>query len=238
MVFAVAMVSITSQVSAAVVEFDITGQGTGTLDGVAWAGTFDIEMIGDNSTVTNSGAFSAIDPLASASVIITGVGTATLSDPTRLGLNSTNNAIFFGKSGSLDYFDFTLSPTDAAAFQFQAGYGPVNGTGVFALNQFANVATSLGLLTFSGSSDVSFSSVPAPNPIPGTGLLSFLALGLLGLCSAGWKRFRQGPAESGNRKPAEVVGGGLHSGTASYLFRLRRRRFKPVAPSPTNPIAT
>jgi hypothetical protein len=34
----------------------------------------------------------------------------------------------------------------------------------------------------------------APGPIPGAGLLSYLALGLLSLGSVEWKRFRQGPA--------------------------------------------
>jgi hypothetical protein len=31
----------------------------------------------------------------------------------------------------------------------------------------------------------------APGPIPGAGLFSYIALGLLGLCSAGWNRLRQ-----------------------------------------------
>jgi hypothetical protein len=32
---------------------------------------------------------------------------------------------------------------------------------------------------------------PAPGPIPGTGPLSYISLGLLGLGSVGWKRLRQ-----------------------------------------------
>jgi hypothetical protein len=31
---------------------------------------------------------------------------------------------------------------------------------------------------------------PAPGPIPGAGLLSYIALGILGLGSMGWKRLR------------------------------------------------
>jgi hypothetical protein len=77
----------------------------------------------------------------------------------------------------------------------------------------------------------------APSPIPGAGFLSYITLGLLGLGSLGWKRLRQGPAEGGSRKPAEVVRGGLRYGMASYLSRLRRQRFQPAVPSPTNPRA-
>jgi hypothetical protein len=32
---------------------------------------------------------------------------------------------------------------------------------------------------------------PVPGPIPGAGLLSYIALGLLGLGSIGWKRLQQ-----------------------------------------------
>jgi hypothetical protein len=38
--------------------------------------------------------------------------------------------------------------------------------------------------------DVSVAAVAAPGPIPGTGLLSYLALGFLGLGSLGWKRLQ------------------------------------------------
>jgi hypothetical protein len=38
--------------------------------------------------------------------------------------------------------------------------------------------------------DVSVQAVAAPGPIPGAGLLSYIALGLIGLGSYGWKRLR------------------------------------------------
>jgi len=52
----------------------------------------------------------------------------------------------------------------------------------------------VGTYTDSNGVQYSFLYDPAPGPIPGAGLLSYLALGLLGLSSVGWKRFRQGPA--------------------------------------------
>ena len=38
--------------------------------------------------------------------------------------------------------------------------------------------------------DMGTSVSPAPGPIPGAGLLSYIALGILGLGSMGWKRLR------------------------------------------------
>jgi hypothetical protein len=32
---------------------------------------------------------------------------------------------------------------------------------------------------------------PAPGPIPGAGMLSYVAIGLVGLGTAGWKRWRR-----------------------------------------------
>src|SRR5262249_33719751 len=78
------------------VEFDITGIGTGVLNGTSFSNRlFDIQMFGDNSTVTSvgGGAFSEIDPLNSANISIAGLGTSTFSIATRLGLNKFN--VFF-----------------------------------------------------------------------------------------------------------------------------------------------
>lgn len=169
------------QASAAVVQFDITGTGAGTLNGSAWSGNFDIRMIGDNSTVV---CCSVLDPLISASVIA-GFGTATLGIATRLGIGG--NAVYFSRaSGGFDLFDFLLSAPDAAAFNFQPGYGPVPGTDVFALDQFDGEVTSLGVLTFSQSSDVEFSSVAGAVPEPST-----WAMLLIGFAGVGFAAYRQ-----------------------------------------------
>jgi hypothetical protein len=57
-------------------------------------------------------------------------------------------------------------------------------------NSFISVTISnLGIDAW-GIDDVSFNAVAAPGPIPGSGLLCYIALAILGLGSAGWKRRR------------------------------------------------
>jgi hypothetical protein len=90
----------------------------------------------------------------------------------------------------VDFFDFALSASDAAAFHFQSSYGPVISTAVFP--QFGNVATNEGLLSFDPfdtSSDVEFSSGVVPPPVPLPAIIpeaSTWAMMLLGF--AGYRR--------------------------------------------------
>jgi PEP-CTERM motif len=180
-------VTLMQPAEAAIVQFDITGNGSGVLSGTSFSGNFDIQLIGDNSTVSiNTSGNHIIDPLISASVT-SSFGTVSLSIPTRLGLN--NVAIFFGNAGiGFDLFDFQLSIADAAAFNFQPGYGPVPGTNVFALNQFVNVPTSGGLLSLNQSSDVLFSSQNITAGVPEPSTWAMMILGFAGIGFMAYRR--------------------------------------------------
>ena len=116
-----------------------------------------------------------------------------MSIPTRLGVNYGDSAVFLGRVGAPrapDLFDFYLSASDAAAFTFQADYGPVIGTGVFALNQFQNVTTSEGPLTISSSGDVLFYTTGA-SLIPEPSTWAMMLLGSAGLGFVGYRKTRK-----------------------------------------------
>ena len=67
----------------------------------------------------------------------------------------------------------------------------------FTQESFAFVGTGNDTLTFKAVNDPAYwfvdavSVEAAPGPVPGAGLLSYLTLGLVGLCSASWNRWRK-----------------------------------------------
>ncbi|HTR13584.1 MAG TPA: hypothetical protein VMI72_10135 [Roseiarcus sp.] len=185
-----ASAAVATPAPAAIVDYYISGSGSGSLDGTDWSGSFLITIVVDNSTAV---CCSESDPLVSASVDIPGDGTATLLIPTRLGISGA--VIYFSRGtsiGGFDLFDFNLSPADAAAFNFQAGYGPVTGTGVFALNQFQDIPTSLGSLSVNTSSDVQFWS--AAGVVPEASTWVMMLAGFAGLALSGYKASRRSSA--------------------------------------------
>jgi hypothetical protein len=202
---------------AALVQFDITGIASGNLGGTPICCTgglftggtaftdvaFDIRLVGDNSTVTQLPSTNdfVIDPLVSASVILSGLGTSVFTTTaTRLGIDVDTRTIFFSRSttSNFDLLDFTLSAADAAAFghTFPAGFAPVTGTvtpffDFFGQWGFPAVNTSNGELTFT-SVDLTFSSSPiGTTPLPAAFPLFATGLGALGLFSL--RRKRKGP---------------------------------------------
>jgi hypothetical protein len=166
------LLGVCSLAQAATLNYSISGTGSGSLGGTIFRdANFTINMLGDTSLFNGLD----IDPLTSSSVTIGGLGTTTISEGTRLGINGS--IIFFSRSSGFDLFDFGL----AAPVDLTQTFGSVLGTGVFALNQFNNVGSSLGLLSFSSSSNVLFQASNNVSTVPVPAALWLFGSGLLGL---------------------------------------------------------
>ncbi len=178
----VAALSIGSAASAAGYSFSISGTGSGSLGGAAFTDQgFLFELYTDSANFSRTGRIQQFNPLDKAQVTIGTLGTTVFEIGTRLGYNESNNAVFFSRTTGSDMFDFFLEDTDS--LDLTADNDPVKGINVFALNQFRNVATSLGALSFNSSSGVLFGAnggveklsiaapAPAAVPLPMSGLL-------------------------------------------------------------------
>lgn len=164
-----------SQASADIVDYYISG------NAAVGSGQFLFKFVGDNSKVSNN----TLDyRLFSETVTHPGGDTATYVGTTALHFYGNSITITTADWGctracGLPLWGFYLSPSDAAEFDFQAGYGPVVGSGVFA--GFFGPAPISGDAQFWSTSDPSGS--PAPAPIPGAGVLSLAFFAIVGLRS-------------------------------------------------------
>lgn len=163
----------TGSALAAPMKYDIKGTGSGSIGSYTFTNqSFDISFVGDAAANGR-----VIDPLDFATVTVAGFGTTTLAIPTRIGIAGTT-IIYFSRSESIggdDLFDFRLN----SPLTNLNSYFSITGTSVFALQQFVNVDSTLGGVTFNASSDVIFSSsdvTPVPEPEGYALMLSGLAL--------------------------------------------------------------
>jgi hypothetical protein len=175
------VVGLAAPAQAVIYNYTISGVGSGSLGGVEFNNTsFTFTLVGDTSNLQPLGQGEVIDPLNTAKFVI-GANAGTLSIPTRLGTFNNGNGVYFSRStaiGGADLFDFYLAST----VDLDSNFGPINGFGVFALNQFQDVQTNVGALSFNSSSDVVFSnSGGAPGvPEPASWALMIAGFGLVG----------------------------------------------------------
>ena len=160
--------------------YTISGTGTGSLGGTSFTDrAFTFTLTGDTADL----GYNELNPLTRAVVSISGLGTATFTISTRIGVNGgpDNDVGYFGRTGldggsSLDLFDFHM----ASPIDLSSSFGPLTGSDVFALEDFVNVGTNRGPLTFSSSSSVLFSGVVRAVPEPATWAMTLLGFGAIG----------------------------------------------------------
>ncbi len=175
------VLGIPSPGSAIPIEYTFSGSGSGTVGATPFSAVnFEIIALADTTNVVSIFTGIFMVQAASASVQLQGIGTATVTEGTGVFSNTGNCSNgpscvgfsrFTGSTTTSDLLD--LSNAAFAGYNLQSSFAPVFDPTPFAVNQFANLSTSLGSLSFSSAQDVTFeaSTELAPVPEPSTLLL-------------------------------------------------------------------
>ena len=166
--------------------FTIQGTGSGTVNSTAFTNqSFTLTVTTDTTLVT---AFNLGDGetgfqtpnVAGAGISIGGIGSGTFTDVQSIFVNNTSDfvGITDGVSGNDLVDGFNSSFT---TYTLQTSIGPVPIAPLEALDQFNNISTTLGNVTFTMATNVFFTATTVFTPEPGTTLLAAAGVLLLGL---------------------------------------------------------
>jgi hypothetical protein len=139
---------------AAPITFTFSGTGSGTVNGVPFTDAdYTITLLGDTTAITNpsSGLFQ-LETIAA--INIAGVGTATITDPVEIFDNHDGASLGFARGTG--YTLLHVNNTAFATYALATPLGPISGLGAASLNQFTNLASTLGPITLSSSEAVTF----------------------------------------------------------------------------------
>jgi hypothetical protein len=164
------------------IAYTIQGSGTGTVDSTAFSDVaFLFTVTTDTALITaftesNGQVGFQTAKVSGAGISINGVA-GTFTDNEDIFVNNTT-----AYAGITDTFDLLDGSNSAfSTYGLQSGIGPLSMDSIEALNQFVDISTSLGSVTFTAVTDVLFTATAAPEP--GT-----LVLGAAGaLLLAGFK---------------------------------------------------
>lgn len=168
-----------SSVQAMPIQFNHSGYGSGTLDGVPFAAFFTIEASADtsNRVAFGTGAFS-LDHLF-ASIDIEGLGVFDFLTATRTYVNNRIRSVGFGRAGGADLFNGPTGASTFGAWDMLTSVAPIGGAGSLVQWALLPVQTSGGELYFDPQNPMrsGFSAIVAVAvPAPGTGLMLILGL--------------------------------------------------------------
>ena len=179
-ILAAGLLFVAAAANASPITYTISGVGSGSIGATAFSNAgFALTLNGDTAHYNGT----AVNPLDSVVLTVDGIGAATFQIGTLLGENSSH-VVYFSRATGSDLFDFTLP----SQVNLGAAFGPLTGTGVFALSQFQDVASSLGLIDFNSSSAVQFQAVAGAAAVPEPASVILMGVALAGVLLARRKR--------------------------------------------------
>jgi len=142
---------------AAPITFTFSGNGSGTVNGAPFTDAdYTITLIGDTTAITNpSPGFFQLN--TTATIDIASIGTATVADLVGIFVNQDTSVLGFQHQGGSDLLD--CDNEAFATYELATPLGPITGLTAHTLNQFTNLASTLGPITLSSSGPVTFQAV-------------------------------------------------------------------------------
>ena len=170
--------------------FTIQGTGSGTVGSTAFNNAAFTFSVTTNTALITSFTFPdgengfETPAVSAAGITIGGFGSGTFTDEEQLFVSNTLNTVgltdIASGGGSMDLLDGTN--TALGTYNLESSIGPLTLSDIVALNQFIDVATSLGSVTFTAATNVVFTASEVQVPEPATWTLG--GAGLAGLLLA------------------------------------------------------
>lgn len=169
-------------------DYVFTGTASGTVDGITFTNaTLTINAIGDTSAVSSTYAYFLYFPVNTAAISISGIGSGTFNDSTYVFDNQTafGGTVGFGDgSDIIQIHDEDFGSTVFSTYDLTSPIGPLGFVTDPSVSDWTNLPTSLGAMTVTSYTDVSFQAVGVPEP----GSMLLLCSGLLSLAGIRLRR--------------------------------------------------
>lgn len=182
------------------VTYTFSGTGTGSLGSQNFTNdSFSITVTSDTSLITpfrfirNNFVNNGYSISPSATIIsLANVGVASFTGGAKVFDNNSTAVLGIQLPSNFDLIDLPV-PLPFATYDLQTSIGPIFVASPTAVQQFRDVATSSGSLSFTGISNVTFRANVVPEPAS----LAMLGMGMLGLVGLAARRAGRGGGRRG-----------------------------------------
>lgn len=175
---AVACIVVSGVALAAPITYTFQATGSGTIGTTPFSSaSFTITVTADTTGITVISPGLMYNPGLTSTIEIAGVGTATFTDPKQVLVAQSAPGVGFEKSGGYNLLD--IDNSSLATYDLSTSFGPATDPAPSPVDQFSNIATSLGALTFTSYQDATFTAALGGQQIPTLSLPGLAALAML-----------------------------------------------------------